>query len=135
VILTLMASRIDTVRRAYEAWKREDWDAFFELFDRAVVFDVSSFPEGAIYRGHDGIREGWRIWRGTWESYDVDIEGFEERGERIVALTRVRALSKGHGVETTAQGADVWTVRDGSIVRLAIYMDRAGALRAGEASA
>ncbi len=125
MILRPVRAPIDTVRRAYAAWKSGDRDAFFELLHPDVVFDLSRFPEGSVHEGHAAMWEGWRTWRGTWERYEVEIEELREVGERVFAPTRIMAISKGHGVETEAKGVDVWTVRNGLVVHLAIYMDRA----------
>ena len=120
-----MLTLLETVRQAYDAWQGGDSETFLGRFDSNVVFDLTSFPEGAVYTGREGLLEGWRRWRGTWERYEVAIEDLRGAGDRVLALTRVEAVSKGHNVETMAEGADLWTVRDGLVVHLAIYLDRA----------
>ena len=125
MILRQVGTPIETVRRAYAAWKAGDREGLFELLDPEMVFDLSSFPEGSVHEGHDDMWEGWRTWRGTWERYEVEIEELREAGDRVFALTHIEAVSRGHGVKTEAKGVDVWTVRDGLVIRLVIYMDRA----------
>jgi ketosteroid isomerase-like protein len=47
-------------RRAYDALNRRDLDAFLALADPDVeVVSLIAEAEGAVYHGHDGIREWW----------------------------------------------------------------------------
>jgi ketosteroid isomerase-like protein len=45
-------------------------------------------------------------------------------------LTRYRGRGKGSGVPVDNEGAHVWALRDGKVVRLEIFADRADALAA-----
>lgn len=121
-----MGEALETVRGVYDAFIREDWEAFFALFHPDVELDLSrsGIPDAGSYRGHEGVRAGWIKWRGVWEQYEVEVEDVLESGERALGLTRVTARSKGHGVGTTVEGADLYTVRECLVVRLAIYLDR-----------
>jgi ketosteroid isomerase-like protein len=115
---------LEVVQAAYRAWEADPATAV-DYFHPDVIADTSAaLPDGRVYRGRAEVERGWVTWRGAWERYEVDIEGFEEDGDKVVALTRVRAVSKGHGIEIDTRGADVWTVRDDLIVGLAIYLDR-----------
>ena len=128
-----MGEPLDVVRRQYEAFVRQDWDALFALYHPDVEADLSrsGIPDLGIYRGRQGLREGWGKWRGVWERYDFELEDLIESGERVLALVRVKVRSKGHGLETEVSGADVFTVRDGLIVRFVNYFDRDAARQDG----
>jgi ketosteroid isomerase-like protein len=127
--IDLMREPGQTVQLLYEAFDREAWDELLALFDGNAEIDLSrsGIPDLGIYHGHEGLREGWRRWRGAWERFDVVIEDVIEGDERVVALTRIQARSRGHGLDTEFTGADVFTVRGGSIVRFANYLDREAA--------
>lgn len=126
-----MGQALDTVRWHYEAFRRQDRDAVLALYDADVEADLSrsGIPDAGVYHGHDGLRAGWAKWRGVWERYDFELEELIEVGDRVLALTRVQARSKGQGMEAEVRGADVLTVRNGLIVHFVNFMDRDAALR------
>jgi ketosteroid isomerase-like protein len=82
------------------------------------------------HRGFDGMAAALRRWMESWEPYFNEPEEFLDAGERVLVLTRVRGRSAGHGIETEAEGGDLWTLRDGKVVRIETFLDRDAALRA-----
>jgi ketosteroid isomerase-like protein len=64
----------------------------------------------------------------AWEDYGITAEDLRELDdERILALVRLSGHGKTSGLEivdTDAQGAEVWHVRDGTVTRLVMYWDR-----------
>jgi ketosteroid isomerase-like protein len=126
-----MRRAADTVRRMYEAFSAERWGEHESLFAPDVLVDLSrsGIPDVGTYHGRDGLREGWRRWRGVWGAYEVAVEEVLESGDRVLALTHVRATSRGQGLDTEIRGADLHRVNDGLIVEFAIYLDREAAHR------
>jgi SnoaL-like domain len=57
-------------------------------------------------------------------------ERFIEDGDRVLALMTIEGRGKGSGVPVVIRSADLFTVRDGKIVSLVGYPDRAEALEA-----
>ena len=96
-----MGDALEVVRRQYEAFQRQDWDALFALYHPEVELDLSrsGIPDGGVHHGHDGLLEGWSKWRGVWGRYEFELEDLLENG-------------------------DVFTVRDGLIVHFANFLDR-----------
>jgi ketosteroid isomerase-like protein len=121
-----MGQALDTVRRHYDAFERQDWDALFALYDPEVELDLSrsGIPDGGVHHGHDGLRAGWSKWRGVWDRYDFQLEELIEVGDRVLALIHVSASSKGQGIDAEVDAGDVFTVRDGLIVHFANFLDR-----------
>ena len=60
---------VEIVRCSGEAFDRGDYQAALDALDPEVEYDLSHFPEGRVYHGHEGVRESFRIWLGTWEDY------------------------------------------------------------------
>jgi ketosteroid isomerase-like protein len=110
----------------------ENPEALYELLDEDVVWDASPFgiPDMGVYRGHAGVREFWRRWLGPWEEWEFSPEEFIDAGDSVVVVMRQRARGKGSGAEVEQRHAQVWTFRDGKVVRHAQYPDRETALRA-----
>ena len=60
---------VEVVRRSFEAFQRGDYEAAMVALDPGIEYDLTHFPDGQIYLGHDGVREAFRIWLGAWEDY------------------------------------------------------------------
>jgi ketosteroid isomerase-like protein len=126
-----MGEALDVARRHYDAFRSEDWDAFFALYDADVVVDLSrsGIPDLGIHHGHEGLRAAWATWRGVWDDYSFEVEELREIGDRVLSLTRIHARSKGQGVGTEVSAGEVLTVRNGRIVHFVNFLDREDALR------
>ncbi len=102
------------------------------LYDTDIEADLgrSGIPDLGVYHGRDGVREAWTRWRGVWDDdYRVEVEELTELGDRVLVLTRIHARSSGHGVDTEVRGGEIFTVRNGLIVRFVILLDRDAARR------
>jgi SnoaL-like domain len=66
-----MGRPADIVGRMYDAFVGGRWEEHISLFDPDLVVDFSrsGIPDVAIYRGRDGLREGWRRWRTEFAIY------------------------------------------------------------------
>ena len=47
-------------KRGVEAWNRDDFDAWIDLFDPEVEW----FALMEVYRGHAGVRQAWESFKG-----------------------------------------------------------------------
>ena len=52
-----------------------------EALDPEIEYDLTHFPDGKVYRGHDGVREAFRIWIGTWEDYRQELDEVIDAGD------------------------------------------------------
>jgi ketosteroid isomerase-like protein len=122
---------VEVVRRSLDAFQRGDFDAAMEALDPRVEYDLTHFPDGKVYLGHDGVREAFRIWLGTWEDYRQEIDEVIDLGEdEVVVVLREFGRGKGSGIEVERPTAGVWTLRDGKAVRIRFYAGKAEALEA-----
>jgi ketosteroid isomerase-like protein len=67
----------------------------------------------------------------VWEKFRIEAEEFIDAGDRVVVVGRLVAKGRGSGVEAESPTAQVFTVREGRVVRWEFgYADRADALKA-----
>jgi ketosteroid isomerase-like protein len=125
---------VEIVTRCCEAFDRGDYETALNALAPNVEYDLSHFPDGRVYRGHEGVREAFRIWMGTWEDYRQERRGLIDAGEEVVVPTLEHGRGKGSGVELDRQTVGVWTMRDGKAVRIRFYTTVAEALEAVELS-
>jgi ketosteroid isomerase-like protein len=81
-------------------------------------------------QGHDAVRASLAHWKAEWDDYKVMPEEFVDMGERVVVTVRLGGRGRGSGVEIDARFYDVYTLRDGKVVRMDQFTERAEALAA-----
>jgi ketosteroid isomerase-like protein len=96
-----------------------------------MEYDLTHFPDGEVYRGHDGVGEAFRIWIGTWEDYRMELDALVDAGDsEVIALVRELGRGKASGIELERPTAGVWTLRNGKVIRIRFYERRQAALEA-----
>jgi hypothetical protein len=104
-----------------------------------VVADPTAVPMGdfgsastpGIATGIDGFIRFWREWLSAWESWVTDqLEFIEVDENRVLVIGEIRARSKTHQVEMSLAAGNLITLRDGLVMRMELFMDRAEALEA-----
>jgi hypothetical protein len=68
-------------------------------------------------------------WLGAWEKVRVEAERIVDLGDKVLILSRQSAQGKRSGVPMSVQSSDIFTVRDGRIVRWELYGRSLGATR------
>ncbi len=128
-------SNVEIVRELYELFPDlaagPPPPAVLDLFDPAACIDHSrNVFNPATHEGHDGLLESLATLRETWDSFALEPERFVEQGDLVAVVNKVRARGASGGVEVNDRSTTVHTLRDGRIVRLAIYPDVEEGLRA-----
>ena len=135
---------VETVRAVMEAYQQPemmaalvDGELDLELADPQIEWDASRLTEmlpdlAEIYRGHEGVRTYWRRWFGAWKDLQFEIEDVLDAGEDVVVLIRnQRQWGRHTGICTELPPyAQVFTMRDGKIVRWRTFPDQMSALKA-----
>lgn len=127
----MSAANIKLARSSFEAYNRGDLDALLAMSHPGIEFRTSGIFPGLkhVYRGHLGLREFWRDFYEVWESIANDVEDLRAVGDQVVALFTYRAHGR-DGVEVRRQGASVFTISDGLLVRNVTYPSWEEALKA-----
>lgn len=117
---------IDPVRRVIAAWNADDLEAALELAHPAVELDFRGgemlFPGlDEFYRGHDGFRRWWLAIKEPFEYWHSEALRFICGGDKVVSPVHFEAKGGSSGAEVVLDLVDVWTVRDGLIVRFQAY--------------
>ena len=102
-------------------------DEALEYADPGIVWNpIEELPT----QGHDAVRASLAYWKGEWHDYELLPEGFVDSGDRVVVTVRLRGRGRGSGVEVDARFYDLFTLRDGKIVRMDQFTERSEALGA-----
>jgi ketosteroid isomerase-like protein len=104
-----------------------DVDEALEYADPDIVWNPT---EESASQGLDAVRASFVRWKSEWDDYEVHPEAFEPVGDRVLATVYLRARGRASGIEVDTRFYDVYTVRDGKIVRMDQFTRRSEALEA-----
>ena len=109
-------------------FSEEDAGLFAPDFEAEFIASIAGVPS-LSYTGLGGMLDGWRDWLEAFATYRITAERFVDLGSDVVVFIRVDAQTARDAVAVTHEPAGVWSVRDGKITRLRLYLDREDALR------
>jgi uncharacterized protein len=119
-------------RQGVEIVRRFLLDDVEEALTHADPGIVWNPAEESPAQGHDAVRASLARWKGEWDDYRLVPEEFVDQGDRVVVTVCLRGRGRGSGVEVDARFYDVFTLRDGKIVRMDQFTERSEALEAAE---
>ena len=110
---------VEAVRGVYERWAEGDLGAGVELFDPEVEFVLSvEFPDTGTYRGPEAVAGWMHQFLEPWERLTIAAEELTDAGDTVIASVLQSGLGAGSGVPVEVRYVQIWTFRDGRVVRL-----------------
>jgi ketosteroid isomerase-like protein len=126
------AENLEIIRRLYALWQG-DRAGTGPLPLLADDFEYVNPP----YAVHTGTRHGKDGWTAATASLDDSFESWShvpgemiDAGDKVLVIATFRARGRGSSVELEKFEPQVWTLRDGAVIRLQWFNDRDEALRA-----
>ena len=125
---------VEIVRGIYGEFSRGNFWAVAALLDREVEWSWA--PEhrglvgGDVFRGVEAVGASTKEFFEAFERYTLHSEEFMDAGNMVLVMSVGRARSKRGGAEVEHRGGEVWTFRDGKIVRMQAFLNRHEALEA-----
>jgi hypothetical protein len=136
---------LERVRQVFELFRtryssfeggigRDDLATASEIFHPDFVLDATRAPVidlRGTYQGLAEVIDFWGRWLEAWESIDFEDE-LTDAGDRVLAAIKRQTMKgKGSGVEVDFPPYwQVFTIRDGLVIRQALYLEEADALEA-----
>jgi ketosteroid isomerase-like protein len=103
-----------------------DWSVLHEEIE---VHD-HDIPDAGEYRGPEGFARWLEDFGAAWSDFHLEPEDYLDAGDSAIMFVRMRATGAGSGITVERHDAMVCAMRDGKIVRLDYYNNRAQALKA-----
>jgi ketosteroid isomerase-like protein len=123
---------VEIVRASIDAYNQGDWDAALKDVAPGCEFDLSraTGPRRGVH-SLDQMRRFLDEFGGfeAFESVRVEADEYIDAGEHVVVPLTLHARGR-DGIEVEARPTNVWTIRDGAIVRVCLYQERNDALEA-----
>jgi ketosteroid isomerase-like protein len=118
---------VKVVREAWDAYSGGDYDRIAGFHDPHIV--VVTLEDGAVY-GNNAVLANYQRWDEAWEGAETTLEEVIGHGDRVFVAARFHARGRASGVEVETRLYEVYTVRDGKVLRIDEYAHRAEALEA-----
>jgi ketosteroid isomerase-like protein len=129
---TMASEWLALVRRAYDAWNRDDFEAVVPEFHPEIEWQSAGIFPGLEPEAHgiDGVRAWWRALKEPWESFTIEIRDHWETEDALVTWVGFDAIGKGSGVEVSLEFAHVFEFEDGLVRRYRSFRSLAEAFEA-----
>jgi ketosteroid isomerase-like protein len=119
---------VEIVRRAFESLSSGRGSSeVLASFDPNFV--MKPVETGETY-GVNAVRNNFEDWQSAWEELEVTIEEIIDAGDRVVHSAHYRGRGRGSGIKVDARYYEVYTLREGKIIRVDEYTERIAALEA-----
>ena len=128
----MQSGNIELVRQVNAAFSSGEIDDVLAMlhpeFETVVGPKLSAEPD--TYRGHDGVRRYFASFRDAMDQIRFDPFRLREAGTSVVAAVRLSATGRFTGIPVEQRLGQVWTIRDGKVIRVRSYLTYDEALRA-----
>ena len=129
ILRSVSQSNIELARSALRAFEQRDMKAIEELCSPGIEFDWSRrLLDPTKTRGYDGIRQFFEEVDGIFDDIVFEEEEILEFGDEVLVVSTGRFRGRTSGVDVTAHGAILWTIRDHKLVRFRFYQTKEDAL-------
>jgi ketosteroid isomerase-like protein len=118
------------VRLMLEAFLARDVPTALSFYSEDVEWDGSNLPDGPVGRGHQVILDHVARWAEAWDGWSVEIERVVEASEdQVILLVREKGKSES-GLLMDEVHAELYTLKDGKIIRRQGFSDPSDAFEA-----
>jgi ketosteroid isomerase-like protein len=129
-----MPSDLELVGEIYDRFRAGDIEAALARFHPDIeIHERPVIPDPQVHRGHEGVLASLRESRSAFQGLDMVPEEFLSAGGHVIVVFRFQGKGRGSGIPIDERLAHLWTIRDGKVIRMAVYSGREEALRAAGA--
>lgn len=110
---------VEIARRAYEAFSLHDFDTALDALDPDIEWhQITQFPDRAVYRGRDEMRD--RFWNeqlvDQFGDFRIEVEELVDAGDHVVMIGQIIAHGTSSGLEFGFRVVNVLKMRSGKVV-------------------
>jgi ketosteroid isomerase-like protein len=126
------------VRSIYADWTRGDFrhfadaDLYTKFFhpDAEIVLPAIFPDTEPSYSGLEGFQRYQQQLAEIWDNWRLEPERFFAADDRVLVFARTSGTGRQSGVALAIPTAHLFTLRDGRVTRLEVFLDRQAALEA-----
>jgi uncharacterized protein len=130
-----MSSRnLETVQAIYAAFGRGDLPAVLEAMaedvDWCEVGDPADFSAFGARRGKAAVADFFRTLAETADFTGFEIEEMDAAGDKVFVVGTAKRVFRRSGREGQSRWCQIWTLREGKVIRFLEFTDTAAIARA-----
>jgi ketosteroid isomerase-like protein len=127
----MASENVEVVRRMAEAFESGGLNAAREYYHPGIEWhEDPSFPEADVYRGVEAVEAYHRQFLREFAEIHYQPRELIEVEDHVITNMWIHGRGKASGAEFDISGWWVYTVREGRVIRVKAYLDRAEALEA-----
>jgi len=131
----MSSENVELAWQILKAWQRDDLDAWLSMLDPSIAWHtvLERLVEGneSVYRGHEGMRRLWDVYRTELENFEIEAHDVRDVGDdRVLLLGRFRWRGPASGIETKSSLSMCITLRDGKAIESVDYLSHREGLEA-----
>ena len=128
----MSSQHVERILRGYELFNEGKLDEAMADFSQEIEWLAPDMvPDPGTYKGPEGVRRFWDMWRDTFRDFRIEIEQVHDLDEHVVLITRVHGTGRDSGASvTTPTFPHVWTFSGDQIVRMEMFQSEAAAREA-----
>jgi ketosteroid isomerase-like protein len=128
----VVLQNVELARRGLDALNRVGVGAIIDLCDPQIEWiAIPGFmPDSEDFHGHSGVRAWFDKVGESFSAMHWEAEEITSAGERLLVALKLTATGRASGIEGEFRVFQVWTIRNGKLVRLESYLTRRVALEA-----
>ena len=113
---------VEIVRDLWDAYSRGEIDRVIALCDPYVV--LVTLEEGPLY-GSDAVRANYARWMEAWRTQpEATVEEVIGSGDHVIVIACFRGRGRGSGIRVAQRLYEVYTLRNGKVLRVDEFSDR-----------
>jgi ketosteroid isomerase-like protein len=121
-------SNLELHRRSVAAFNDRDLEKFISFCDPQIELrSTVTVPGGAVYHGHDGVRQWQRDLEDGWgDELRIEPETYYDLGDQTITLHVLHGRGRQSGADVAMPAAHLCKWRDGLMVFFKGYARREG---------
>ncbi|HSJ16490.1 MAG TPA: nuclear transport factor 2 family protein [Solirubrobacterales bacterium] len=121
---------VDRFRRIYERWYEDRRLGPDLLADDVEWVNPQDAVEPGVRKGRDSFNEAIQSVFAAWDEVRFETERIIDTDDDVVALGHVRGHGRATGIEVARDHGEIWTFRDGKVIRLRWFHSQSETLAA-----
>jgi ketosteroid isomerase-like protein len=123
-------ANVEIVRAMWEAFLGDDPLQGLKFCHSDIEWDGTNLPDGKVARGHEAIVDHAIRWAEMWEGWTMEPQQFIDAGGDTVVLIFRETGRSDSGLQMDERHAELYRVRDRSVIYRKGFSDPAEALQA-----
>ena len=122
---------LEIVRRTMDAYNARELTTYLAALSESVRFQSRfSAIDNVIYSGHADMRRYFANLDDAWSRYDMQVERMVPAGAQVAVLCHLYAVGRDSDLQLEEYPGVVFTVEDGTIIKIDSYQTHAETLAA-----